>query len=258
MIIKIGTCGFPISRQRCYKLFNVVELQETFYDMPNEEKMKSLRKEAPKEFEFTVKVFQAITHPKTSPTWKRMKFKLLGNLDNYGYLKPTKENFEIWEQFYNVTKHLEANIYIFQTPGSMPIGKEIAKNVIEFFNTIKKKGIVIGWEPRGNWYTNEGMKLLQEIIENTGIVHVVDPFRRLPIKIQEITYFRLHGIGPGEVNYRYKYTEDDLKKLIEICKEVKEKGSKEVYVMFNNIYMAQDAERFKQMIYSIYKRQGTT
>ncbi len=242
-MLKVGICGLRY-RPTLYKVLDVAELQDTFYNLPDPENLKKLRQEAPPEFEFTVKVFQAITHPRTSPTWRRMKTKLKGNLDNYGYLKPTRENFEIWEEFLELTKPLNARIYIFQTPSSMPANEESAKWVIEFFKSIKKNGIIIGWEPRGAWCENK--ELLMKVLDECCITHVVDPFRRLPLKIADnIVYFRLHGIGPGETNYSYRYTDDDLAKLRSIVKNYEEFNT--VYVMFNNVYMFQDAQRFKQM-----------
>ena len=242
MIIKVGTCGIRQPRRRYYDNLDVVELQETFYDMPNPDRLRELRKEAPQNFEFTIKVFQALTHSPRSPTWKRMKYKLKGDLEKYGLLKPTKENFELWEEFLNNVKPLEAKVFIFQTPPSLPATEESCRWIIEFFNTIKRGDIIIGWEPRGDFYNK--IELLKKIFDKCEIVHVVDPFRRLPVKRQEVNYFRLHGIGPGEVNYRYKYTDDDLRKLLEICNNCD--GSL-VYVLFNNVYMFDDATRFRNL-----------
>jgi uncharacterized protein YecE (DUF72 family) len=45
------------------------------------------------------------------------------------------------------------------------------------------------------------------------------------------------------VNYRYKYTDEDLRELLQMVA-----GEKEAYVMFNNVYSFEDAKRFKEMI----------
>ncbi len=242
MIIKTGTCGIRQPRKRYYENLDVVELQETFYDMPDPERMRKLREEAPQEFEFTVKVFQGLTHSPRSPTWKKMRYRLKGSLENYGLLRPTKENIELWEEFLNNIKPLQSHIFIFQTPPSLPATEESCNWIIEFFRTIKRKDIVIGWEPRGEFYKK--IELLVKILENCDIVHVVDPFRRLPLRPSEITYFRLHGIGPGETNYRYKYTDEDLRKLLELCKKYE---NSTIYVLFNNVYMFEDAVRFRKL-----------
>ncbi|NPA24113.1 MAG: DUF72 domain-containing protein [Crenarchaeota archaeon] len=246
MQIKVGTCGIRQPRKRYYESLDVVELQETFYDMPNPERLKELRKEAPREFEFTIKVFQALTHSPRSPTWRRMKYKLRGNIENYGLLRPTKENLELWEEFLNNTKPVEARVYIFQTPPSLPATEESCRWIVEFFNTIRRDDLIIGWEPRGGFY--ERVDLLEKVLESCNIIHVVDPFRRFPLRRREINYFRLHGIGPGETNYRYKYSDEDLKKLLSICRECN--GSL-IYVLFNNVYMLDDATRFRKLAKSM-------
>ena len=76
---------------------------------------------------------------------------------------------------------------------------------------------------------------------------MVDIFKRDPVSEHPISYIRLHGVGKGEVNYRYKYTDEDLQKLKEKTKILEAQG-KEVYVLFNNVYMAEDAKRFIELI----------
>ncbi|MCI4446490.1 MAG: DUF72 domain-containing protein, partial [Pyrobaculum sp.] len=39
MQVLVGTCGFPTSRKTIYATLDAVELQETFYNMPNPERM---------------------------------------------------------------------------------------------------------------------------------------------------------------------------------------------------------------------------
>ncbi len=77
------------------------------------------------------------------------------------------------------------------------------------------------------------------------MVHIVDPFRREALIHRGTAYFRLHGIGKGEVNYSYKYSNDDLGRLKELIDSI---GESTVYVMFNNVHMLDDALRFKELI----------
>jgi len=44
IVIKVGCCGFQRNRKEYYKIFKVVEIQETFYNIPATERMKELRK----------------------------------------------------------------------------------------------------------------------------------------------------------------------------------------------------------------------
>jgi len=238
----VGTCGFPTSRYRYYSLFNVVELQETFYDMPTENKVARLRSEAPQGFRFAVKVFQGLTHSSDSPTWRRMRrTKLVGDLRNYGILRPTRDNLELWGKFVKLVKPLDPAVVVFQTPPSLKLTEDSAKEIMEFYRSIESIG-KIAWEPRGATYEN--MQLLEKILR-LGIIHVVDPFRRDPLIIMDTLYFRLHGIGGGEVNYSYKYTDNDLRRLIE---KITRYNAREIYVLFNNTHMLEDAVRLKELI----------
>jgi uncharacterized protein YecE (DUF72 family) len=61
-------------------------------------------------------------------------------------------------------------------------------------------------------------------------------------------------LGGGEVNYRYKYTDEDLLKLLAIVKRYAE--SQDAYVLFNNVYMFDDALRFKSMLEQAKRSKG--
>jgi len=86
----------------------------------------------------------------------------------------------------------------------------------------------------GEWDDKE----IESICKDLDLIHTVDPFQSMPI-YGKIYYFRLHGIG----GYRYKYTEEELIRL----KGYLEKG-KDAYIMFNNIYMFEDAVIFKKLL----------
>jgi uncharacterized protein YecE (DUF72 family) len=66
--LKVGCCGFPRGRKEYFRQFRLVEVQQTFYKMPDLETAIKWRQEAPTDFEFTLKAWQLITHPPTSPT----------------------------------------------------------------------------------------------------------------------------------------------------------------------------------------------
>jgi len=246
-IVKVGCCGFPQARSKYFSEYSVVELQNTFYNLPSPEWASKIRSEAPSNFEFTIKAWQVITHPSSSPTWRKMKKKPSGNLENYGFLKPTKENIEAFKKTIELANVLNAQIIVFQTPASMPYNEESIKWVEEFFEEIQ--GItngkyIIGWEPRGEWSKHEDV--LERILTRYNVLHIVDIFKKKPVNIvNNIFYTRLHGIGPGEVNYRYKYTDEDFEKLINYLEDLEfETG----YIMFNNVFMAQDSKRFKEFL----------
>lgn len=236
MKIFVGCCGFPINKKEYFKKFSLVELQSTFYEIPAKiETIKNWREEAPKDFEFTLKAFQIITHPFSSPTYKRLKRKF-GNPKNYGFFKNTKEVFQAWEMTREIAKVLNSKIILFQCPTSFKPEKENIENFKNFFKKIKDKNFIFVWEPRGEWAEN----LIKKLCQKLNLVHCVDPFKQKPV-FGKINYFRLHGL-PG-YNLRYKYTKKDLRKLLEFC------DKKENYVLFNNLSMAKDAQNFQKLIH---------
>jgi uncharacterized protein YecE (DUF72 family) len=233
-MVKVGCCGFPINKKEYFKKFSLVELQSTFYEIPAKiETVKKWREEAPKDFEFTLKAFQVITHDFKSPTYKRLKRKF-GNPKNYGFFKNTREVFEAWEMTKEVAKALDSKIVVFQCPASFKPEKENIENFRKFFKKIKEKNFILVWEPRGNWPEN----LIKGLCKELNVVHCVDPFKQKPL-FGKINYFRLHG--KPNYNLRYKYTNEDLKELLKFY------DKKENYVLFNNLNMFEDAQKFQKL-----------
>lgn len=231
--MKVGTCGFTTKH---FKYFDVLEVQQTFYDVVKEETLNKWRSLAEEyHVELTMKALQVITHDYNKMTYKKMKNFKGGKVENYGSFKNTKEVEEATEITLAEAKTLGSRIIIFQSPASFSHKDENIRRVIDYFSTLDK-GFIYGWEPRGSWSED----VITRIIQETNIVHVVDPFRHK--SLTEFKYYRLHGIGKGEVNYSYKYTDEDLRRLKEMI--INEKG--EVYVLFNNVHSFDDALKFKQ------------
>ena len=68
--VKVGCCGFPRGMKDYFSHFRLVEVQQTLYKMPKLETALRWRQQAPSDFEFTLKAWQLITHPATSPTYR--------------------------------------------------------------------------------------------------------------------------------------------------------------------------------------------
>ena len=234
-MIKIGCCGWSEAHQKYYRDFGALEIQETFYNPGKISKYQKWKREAPDNFEFIVKSWQLITHAPSSPTYRKLKMEILTKeKKNYGFFQLTTPVMKAWEKIEQVAKVLNSKIILFQCPASFKATEENKENLKKFVKKIKSKKYILVWEPR-KW----GEKDIKEVCEETGLVHVVDPFKAKPVK-GKINYFRLHG-KPG-YNLRYKYTDSDLNQLKRFCdKETN-------YVMFNNISMAQDAKRFQKLL----------
>ncbi len=234
-MIKVGCCGFPVSRKRYFKLFPVVEIQQTFYQPPHVSLAQKWKREAPTDFEYAMKAWQLITHEPKSPTYRRLKMKIQkAREDQYGSFKPTEEVRTAWETTREIADALAAKIIIFQCPASFTPDSEHMKNLKQFFSRIKMEAHILAWEPRGKWLPSD----IKFICRELDLLHVVDPF----VSSQtygDISYYRLHGRN----GYRYKYTVDDLELLRDLAQE-----KKDCYVMFNNVYMFEDAAAFNELV----------
>ncbi|MGB2879896.1 MAG: DUF72 domain-containing protein [Candidatus Omnitrophota bacterium] len=241
MNIKIGCCGFPVGKEKYYEKFRLVEVQQTFYQLPRIETAKKWRLTAPKDFEFTLKAWQLITHESSSPTYRSLREKMTPEeRKKCGSFKPTDEVFKAWEATEKVASILRSKVIVFQCPASFKPTRTNKKNLIRFFRAINRKKYKFAWEVRGNWPGKD----VKGLCEKLDLVHCVDPFRNSPV-YGDFRYLRLHGKG----GYKYRYTGWDLKQLQDFCeKERQLVKRKPIYVLFNNSHMMADAARFEWII----------
>jgi len=248
--VKVGCCGWAVKggMEAYFREFKLIELQTTFYRLPNVSTAEGWRARAPEDFEFTMKSWQAVTHPPSSPTWRRAGLKPPPErAERYGHLKPTEENFEAWDRTMEVARALRARIIVVQLPPSFEASDENLRNMRDFFSSIDRRGVLIAVEFRhGSWTAEVAARACLE----NGLVHVVDPFKARPaVEDQQVVYYRLHGLGPRM--YVYDYSDEELLRLHrEWVKPHAERGA-EVYVLFNNTAMAEDARRFREIASSL-------
>lgn len=240
-LIKVGCCGYPVSMQKYFAEFRLVETQSTFYKLPRAETAEKWRVQAPEGFEFTVKAWQGITHPPESPTWKRSGLSK-NELKGYGGFTPSRKTLEAWARTLEIVKKLDARIVVFQTPPSFSPSPKNIGNMKKFFGEIDRGGVRLAWEPRGEWL--EKKSLTKTILEKLDLIHVVDPFWDPPLT-RGVYYFRLHGLGK-RYNYGYAYSREDLKRLKESVERLEE--AEEIYVLFNNVRMLNSAKLFLTLI----------
>ncbi|MFW6110432.1 MAG: DUF72 domain-containing protein [Thermoproteota archaeon] len=90
-----------------------------------------------------------------------------------------------------------------------------------------------------NWNSD----LIRKICQEHNLIHAVDPFQSKPALVTNTLYFRLHGLG--ESKYQYKFSNENLNQLLDICKA---SDANKIFVMFNNYQSYQDAERFYSLV----------
>ncbi len=223
LMIKVGCCGFPTSMRKYYENFSLVETQRTFYAYPRISTVTKWRAEAPSNFEFAVKAYQDITHT--------LRFK-------------TEASVQAFEQMKQICNVLKARILLIQTPASFWSDK--LSDAINFFETVERGNITLVWETRGpDWDKPETRAALSKALKKVDVSHVVDPLKNLPAHIGAVAYFRLHGMGKRL--YHYKYSDDELARLRKLIAQFESERA-EVYVLFNNLAMWDDAARFQRYL----------
>lgn len=229
--VLVGTCGWGMAQRRYYAQFPLVELQQTFYRLVRPETAARYRQQAPAGFCFTLKAFQGITHPGTSPTYRRSNLKPQ-ELQQVGFFRDTPLVRRSWEHTRRLAQVLEAPVVLLQCPRSFRPDAENLRQLGWFLDWANRDGFLLAWEVRGPEWTDQ---VVADVCCRHGLIHAVDPFVRPPVT-DPPQYFRLHGIG----GYRYRFTDEDLDRLQQWCR----RGP--TWCLFNNARMTEDARRFWQ------------
>jgi len=230
----VGCCGFALAQTKYFATFPCVEIDSSFYNLPQRETAARWRESAPDGFQFAMKAWQVITHPADSPTYKRTRLDPRDRpyCGGFGF-NPTIR--WAWEETFQVAKVLEAFLVLFQCPAGFRPTRENVANLRKFFERAKRGAFLMGWEPRGDWDAT----LVAKLCDDLDLVHVVDPLKTAPVGHASLRYFRLHGLS----GYRHRYTDDELQRIKQIC----DQQQMPVYCLFNNVTMAADALRFARL-----------
>jgi len=245
MKVRIGCCGFPVAKSNYYKAFSVVELQSTFYQLPQPDTARRWRTEAPLHFEFCLKAWQVITHPPSSPTYRRMSQRLrqwAGNKAGFFQAVPVVQ--EAWQRTALIARSLQARIILFQCPPMFQENDSHLTNLYRFFQEVNTNEFLCVIEFRAPW----NPATIQQLCTDLHLIHGVDPFKEDPV-CGDVVYLRLHGSPPGKQPYCYQYRDADLQRLLHKIRHYQTTAS-QVYCLFNNLSMWDDAHRFQQLLRS--------
>ncbi len=228
--------------KKYFETFKLVEVQRTFYKIPRLETLKRWRKQSPGDFEFTVKASQLITHSLRSPSYRKGGVVISEeNKDKCGSFQPTEVNFNAWTETKNACRALDAKIVVLQSPPKFKETEEHVSNMMSFLSSLDRGDLNLVWEPRGDWKDNT----IRKICEKLDLIHCTDLFAKKTLFFKDFTYFRLHGSPPGEKMYYYRYSNDDLNKLKDICASI---DVNRLYCLFNNVHMFESAKGFLEMM----------
>ena len=217
------------------RTFPVVEVQSTFYDPPADATMRKWRATTGPDLEYTMKVWQLVTHPAASPTYRRMK-RGLEEGDDPGFFRDSAAVRRGWERSVECAEVVSATALLFQCPASFTPEPGNVERMRRFFERIERPRARLLWEPRGRGWTGQ-RELAIALCRDLELVHVVDPFVT-PAQKGASVYWRLHGPGSA----RASYDDEALARLDRMLLDAE--APEAAYVMFNNLPRVGDARRF--------------
>lgn len=199
--------------------FSTVEINNTFYNLPEKDTIDDWREAASDDFLFSVKYSQYGTH-----------------------MKKLKDPEEHIKNFLEPVKHLEYKLgpVLVQLPPDWNCNKERLEEFLEAAPKEQKFAVEIRDE---SWLADEIYELLEEY--NAALV-IHDMIEYHPRKVTaDWVYLRFHGD-----DYSGSYSEEELD---DIAKQIREhaKEGREVFAYFNNDdkgYAAKNAKTLKEKL----------
>ena len=215
--------------------FELIEVQSTFYKLPRIKTAIRWRGAVPRCFEFTLKAFQGVTHPRQSPTWRRAGSQTPPKGLEIGHLALSDFSKLAWIQTLNIAKALEAKIVVVQLPPSFEYNPDNFSRIPAFFELYEMDFTSAIEFRHASWLSH--LNDVKEALKEFNVIMVTDPLKGQHVD-QSVQYHRLHGMD-GFTNYRHGYTDEELQSLMKMIE------GEDAYVLFNNLSMREDAERFQ-------------
>lgn len=221
-----GWAYLPIKRgnklEVCSKLYDFVEVNSTFYTLPELERVKKWKKTVPTNFEFTLRANRELTHA--------------------GHLKPTQKNFKIFEKMRELAKELASPIIHFQFPPSLTVTEEVVADWDAFFSSIYSDRLGLNFAIETRSQRSDESPELARLIQDYNIIPCADASKDQELRASidsQILYTRV--FGPGD-HTKWSFDTNELQTLADKVTEVK---ARKRYVTFHNLTMYEDASRMK-------------
>lgn len=227
--LKIGCCGwsykewvgpFYTSTKSMFKqysrVFDLAEMDSSFYALPNERTMATIAKGAPPGFTFTAKLPRTITHEEL--------------IRDVPQVRP------LLEEFSRSMAPLGSSLRVVLVQLPPGFSFNMRSRLEDLLNTMKDMGMPAATEFRHlSWVEKEALPETERILKSAGSSFVtVDEPHLPPVTIHpdNLVYLRLHGRNPS-LWYDYDYSDEELhpwlRKVIGWVKD-----GHEVIALFNN------------------------
>jgi uncharacterized protein YecE (DUF72 family) len=234
---RVGCAGFSMRLSKYFERFDVVEVQESFYDPPTERTLGKWRRAAPEGFAFTMRAWQLITHPASYSGYQRIRRPWDKEArDRFGLFQSTEQTKWAWGIVRRAAEILDAKAIVFHTPSSFTPTRENRENFARFFGSLERGPYHLAWEPDGMWEDEEIEALCREF----GLIAVIDPLVCRPCS-GEAFYFRIREKTRG----RGAHGEDDFFQIHSRAVAGEERVG-EGFFIWNTRDAVGDAHRFRK------------
>lgn len=200
------------------KLFNFVEVNTTFYQIPKLEQCKKWRQTVPDNFSFSVKCNRDLTH------------KYL--------LSPSNKAFKLFNKMIEICSILNSIALVIQTPIGFLNNPKNLKNSNDFFAKVEGP-IKLVWEVKGYEKFPTLQPELIQIFSEYNITHCTDFSKNFPLFTTNLVYSRIFGLGKQNM---WQFSDEEVKVLNDKIKSFKEKST-DVVISFHTMRMEKDAAR---------------
>ncbi len=205
-------------------MFDFVEVNSTFYEIPSENAARAWRKMVPPDFVFAVRCNRAVTH-------------------KYGF-KPSAETHDLFTRMSRICRILGSEILHLQVSSPHQIKRRDVEIIRDFLSSVDLTGIRLALEAR--FPQNLLDSGLIAMMADHNIIHCTDLSKgERPAYHSDILYSRLFGKG---AHNKYQPTDEELRRVDWLTSQ---EEYKRVYLSFHFIRMYKDAARMK-----IFKETG--
>jgi len=213
--------GVPGTQLQNYaKLFNFVEVNSTFYKIPEDSLCEKWRNSVPPNFSFAVKCNRELSHIQL--------------------FKPNEKSYNLFRKMIKICKILKAIALVIQTPQSFLKKTDNLKNITTFLRDIECP-VNLVWEIKG-FEENPRMKSnLIQIFSEYNISHSVDLSRNVPLYSSNIVYSRLFGNGKQNM---WQFDDREIQMLNDKVQNIRKQS--DVVLSFHTMRMERDSARYQE------------
>jgi len=200
------------------RLFDFVEVNSTFYQIPGLKAAESWRRQVPSHFQFAVRCNSDLTH-------------------KYQF-QPSEEAHKILDQMVSICNILKTEILHMQTPSSFLPDERNARLLHSFISSSNLRGVRVALEVRGGNQALSGDFI--RVMKDCNMIHSVDLSKdEKPAYSSDVLYTRLFGKGAHNI---YQPTDQELKTIGD---RASAGPHEKAMVSFHFVRMYKDAVRLK-------------